>query len=467
MTKKIQPILLILLVAILFTACQKELTDPGANNNTIGTSNGTAKYTLLGGSGNCSGAVISGNYKKGAVLNSSNTMVLKVNVDSIGTYSIATANINGVIFSSSATFTTTGAQTITLTGSGTPVAAGTFAFIPGTNGCSFAITFANGTTNGIAQYTLNGAPDSCTTPIVNGYYFVGVALNATDTVIIKATVTTPGSYTITSNAVNGIIFSATGTFATIGQHTVTLKGSGKAVAAGPFSFTPGTNGCKFAIGFIMPPVSFDCKECSYLPFCVGSKYEYSDTVYTPNFTDTGFTSQSSVRKADYLTSVDTIINGRVFKKIGLNDGISTNYSYINCFNGETTVTAYNIQSTTSGNVITAINTIELKANAGEGTRWKDTSIINSVNYLYSTRTIVKKGISRTLQGVTYNDVILVRVDESALFVDPPAGLVSEGYAEYYIAKGIGLIETIGYAPNPITNENYLAYHSVLKSYFIP
>ena len=204
-----------------------------------------------------------------------------------------------------------------------------------------------------------------------------------------------------------------------------------------------------------------------MPVCVGSKYQYSDTVFTPNYFDTGFTSQTSLRKADYISSADTIIDGRVFKKIGLDNGMSTNYSYTNCFNGETTVIAYNIQSTTSGNTVTAINTIELKANAGEGTSWKDTAIINAVNYLYSTHTIVKKGISRTLLGVTYNNVILVRVDESALFVNPPLGLVSEGYVEYYIAMDIGLIETMGYAPNPVTNETYLAYHSVIKSYFIP
>lgn len=468
MAKKLQNTLLILCAAILFAACQKELTAADVNTNTPGTSSGTAKYSFAGGTSSCSGSVINGTYNKGSVLTSINTIVLKVNVDSIGTYTIATANINGIIFSGSANFTATGAQTITLKGTGTPLAAGNFSFMPGSNGCSFALSFtANGTTNGTAQFTLNGAPDSCTSPKVSGNYFVGIALNATDTVVIKATVTTAGSFTITSNAVNGIIFSATGTFATSGPHTVTLTGSGKPTTAGAFTFTPGTNGCKFAINFITAPVSGDCKECIYLPVCVGSKYEYADTVFTPNFFDTGFTSQTSVRKADYLTSVDTIINGRVFKKVGLDNGINTNYSYVNCFNGETTVIAYNIQSTTSGNVLTAINTIELKANAAEGTNWKDTSVVNTVNYLYSSHTIVKKGISRTLLGVTYNNVILVRVDQSALFVDPPIGLVSEGYVEYYTAKGIGLIETIGYAPNPITNETYLTYHSVIKSYLVP
>ena len=468
MIKRLQHILLILCGAMIFTACQKELNFAGSNTNTPGSGSGTAKFSYAGGTGTCAAAVFTGTYNKGTILNSLNTVTVKVNVDSIGSYTIATANINGIIFSTAGNFTAMGEQTIILNTAGTPLAAGSFNYTPGASGCSFTITVtANGSTNGTAQFTLNGAPDSCTTPKVSGNYFVGVALNAADSVVIKATVTTPGSYTITTNAVNGIIFTASGTFAASGQFTVTLIGAGKPNAAGGFSFTPGTGGCKFAINFITQPVSFDCKECIYLPVCVGSKYQYSDTVFTPNYFDTGFTSQTSLRKADYISSADTIIDGRVFKKIGLDNGMSTNYSYTNCFNGETTVIAYNIQSTTSGNTVTAINTIELKANAGEGTSWKDTAIINAVNYLYSTHTIVKKGISRTLLGVTYNNVILVRVDESALFVNPPLGLVSEGYVEYYIAMDIGLIETMGYAPNPVTNETYLAYHSVIKSYFIP
>ena len=468
MIKKLQQILLILCGAIILTACQKELNFADSNTNTPGSNSGTAMFSYAGGTGACAAAIFSGTYNKGTILNSLNTVTVKVKVDSIGTYTIATANINGIIFSATGNFTSIGEQTIILKAAGTPLASGSFIYTPGASGCSFAITVtANGSTSGTAQFTLNGAPDSCTTPKESGNYFVGVALNAADSVIIKATVTTPGSYTITTNAVNGIIFTASGTFAASGQFTVTLIGAGKPNAAGGFSFTPGTGGCKFAINFITQPVSFDCKECTYLPVCVGSKYQYSDTVFTPNFLDTGFTSQTSLRKVDYISSADTIIDGRVFKKIGLDDGISTNYSYTNCFNGQTTVLAYNLQSTTYGNVLTAFNTIELKANAGEGTSWKDTSVINAVNYFYNTHTIIKKGIGRTLLGVAYNNVILVRVDASALFVNPPLGLVSEGYNEYYIAKGIGLIETIGYIPNPVTNKTYLAYHSVIKSYFIP
>ena len=466
MIKKIQSILLIILGIIFLNACQKELTGFDINTGTPGTNSGTAKYSFLGGTGGCAGAEINGVYNKGTALTTTNTIIIKVNVDSIGTYSIATANINGIIFGSSGNFTATGAQTIILKGAGTPIAAGNFNFTPGAKGCFFSITFtANGTTNGSAQFTLNGAPDSCVNPKVSGNYFVGLAMTDADTVVIKANVTTPGSYTITSNAVNGILFSATGIFTTSGQQTVTLKATGKPIADGVFSFTPGTNGCKFAINFIAP--TDDCKECIYLPFCVGSKYEYEDTIFKPNFIDNSFTSQVNLHKAEFISAIDTTIDGSLFKKINTFNGVNNDYTYVNCTNGETRVIASNITSLTSSNVIVSVNSIELKANAAEGTTWSDTSIIGGVNELYRKHTIIKKGFSKIVFGKTYNDVIEVRIDQSIFYTDPAAGLVDAGFIEFYLAKGVGNIETIGFTENPFTNENYVFYHSVLKSYSIP
>lgn len=66
------------------------------------------------------GTIVNGFYKSGVVLNSTNTVTLKVNVTSIGTYNIFTNTINGYSFSKSGSFTTTGTQNIVLNGSGTP-----------------------------------------------------------------------------------------------------------------------------------------------------------------------------------------------------------------------------------------------------------------------------------------------------------------------------------------------------------
>ena len=461
MIKKLQSVFLLVFSMLFFIACQKELNFPDTNTNTPGTSNGTAKYSFAGGSGNCAGAVISGVYNKGTALNSLNTIAIKVNIDSVGSYTIATANINGIIFSCSGVFTTTGAQTIVLKASGTPLGAGNFTYVPGTNGCSFNITVtANGALSGTAQFTFNGAPDSCITPIVSGNYIVGTVMNAADSVTVKVTVTTPGSYSVSTNSLNGILFLASGTFATSGQHIITLTGSGKPLNPGPFAFTPGTNGCKFTINFAAVT---DCKECIYIPFCVGSKYDFIDTISNPF----GGNDSAYPRHSEYLSAVDTTINGMVSKRINTFDGTNNNYFYTNCQNGDTRVIANNVQSTTSGNMLTAINSIELKANAPEGTVWTDTSTIGSVNKLYRTHTIVQKGISRTVLGVTYNDIIRVKVEQNIYYTDPAAGLISAGISDYYFAKGIGVVEVIGYGENPITNQLYVAVHSVLKFYYVP
>lgn len=74
-----------------------------------------AGYTL-----NCSSAKVNGVYVKGTALKPENTITLNVNVSTIGSYNIQTEVTNGISFSASGIFTTTGTQTITLVGTGTP-----------------------------------------------------------------------------------------------------------------------------------------------------------------------------------------------------------------------------------------------------------------------------------------------------------------------------------------------------------
>ena len=111
---------------------------------------GTAVYSLEGNPGSCSGAIVNGTYTAGTPVTAANTVALKVNVSSLGSYSISTTTANGISFSGTGTFTATGVQTILLTAPGTPATAGTFnhtATAPGTPGtsCTFSVT-SSGTT---------------------------------------------------------------------------------------------------------------------------------------------------------------------------------------------------------------------------------------------------------------------------------------------------------------------------------
>ncbi len=101
-----------------------------------------ATYTLAGAPATCTAPVVSGSYLVGTTLNTTNKVVVKVDVTTPGAYTISTNTVNGMKFTGAGTFATAGAgQTVTLTGLGTPLAAGTFIFTPavGTSGCTFDI----------------------------------------------------------------------------------------------------------------------------------------------------------------------------------------------------------------------------------------------------------------------------------------------------------------------------------------
>lgn len=101
-----------------------------------------AVFTLDGAPNGCNSYIVAGNYTVGSTASASNTVKLNVTVTTPGAYVITTNTVNGISFSGAGTLAA-GAQVITLTASGTPLAAGTFnTFAPNiTNSCSFAITF--------------------------------------------------------------------------------------------------------------------------------------------------------------------------------------------------------------------------------------------------------------------------------------------------------------------------------------
>ena len=251
------PLILSVAVSIFLFSCEKEFSIENGNTPAGGgSSTGTAVYTFVGGSGNCTDAIVNGVYSAGSPLTSSNTLVVQVNVTTIGSYILSTNSLNGISFTGSGAFTAPGVQTITLTGAGTPTDAGTFPFQPGTSGCSTSVTVtgANATP---AVFSFDGGTGECTDAVINGAYITGTALTAANTVIVKVNVDTIGSYNISTSSSNGVSFSASGSFTATGPQTITLQGTGTPAAVGLFTFSVGTNGCSFSIIFlpsvVVPP----------------------------------------------------------------------------------------------------------------------------------------------------------------------------------------------------------------------
>ena len=87
-----------------------------------------------------------------------------------------------------------------------------------------------------ASYSI-GTGGSCANTTVNGNYTVGNPLNSTETVTLDATVTKTGSWSISTNTLNGYGFSGSGAFANTGTVQVTIYGIGTPVAAQTDNFT--------------------------------------------------------------------------------------------------------------------------------------------------------------------------------------------------------------------------------------
>lgn len=206
----------ILLLAI---ACHKEYSYEGGSVPLVAT--GSLSDSL----GNCGAITISGSYKPDVALTGNNYITVQANISSPGSYTIYTDTVNGYYFNATGYAGAIGFQSVKLKGYGTPLVAAAAGFTLHFNdgSCMFTISPDSATLN------LSG---NCNAIHVNGIYKEGMSLDAGDTVNILVNVTSPGSYSIETSAVNGISFSATGAFTTTGNYLVTLTGSGTPVSAG-------------------------------------------------------------------------------------------------------------------------------------------------------------------------------------------------------------------------------------------
>lgn len=140
--------LLSFLCITLIISCQKEASFE-TNQPTGPSSSGTAIFTFQGSGSNCMNSSVAGVYAKGTALTNANNVTLEVNVATAGTWKINTGSVTGFFYAGSGTFTTTGVQTITLNGSGTPGAIGnqTFSVVVGSGTCTFNVPVTATSTN--------------------------------------------------------------------------------------------------------------------------------------------------------------------------------------------------------------------------------------------------------------------------------------------------------------------------------
>jgi hypothetical protein len=234
------------LLATVFLACQRELSFESGGSGT------PSDGSLQGAPGNCLGDSVGGIYKKDTNLNTANFIDVKVNVLTPGSFTISSDTVNGFYFRATGTFASAGINTVRLQGTGKPLVVGTNSFniTYDSTTCVVPITTVLGTSGGgSAVFSLTGTPGACTGATVQGTYTANVATTASNTATINVTVTTPGTYNIVTSTVNGIYFTASGTFAAAGAQTVILQATGTPTPAGPITIpiTAGTSSCSFPL----------------------------------------------------------------------------------------------------------------------------------------------------------------------------------------------------------------------------
>jgi len=123
-----------------------------------------------------------------------------------------------------------------------------------------------------ATGNLGSSAGTCTPVVISGSYTKGIAMDATNTVLVQVNVATPGNYSISTNLLNGVKFTRTGNFTTAGVQNVLLNAVGIPANSGNqiYSVSFGSSSCNFSLNFATDNASLD-----YFPTTANSNWTYS------------------------------------------------------------------------------------------------------------------------------------------------------------------------------------------------
>lgn len=441
-------------VLLFFAACQKELSfETGATPSA-----GSLQSDVAG---DCLPKTVAGVYEEGKVLDpATNYIDVQVVVTKAGSYTIYTDTLNGTYFRATGTFTTAGANTVRLIGNGTPSNDGIFNYTVTytTSECVVAVTVL--ATGGAvdAVFTLNGAPNQCMNYVLAGDYIAGTAMTASNTVLINVNVTTPGTYTITTQQSNGMTFAGAGTLANTGDQTITLTATGTPAAAGNTNFPVqvGANTCSFAVDVAGAPSAFD-----YFPRTAGSNWSYQYDA-TPD--------DSLLVRVKPAT---VTIGGNVYNVFEATLDAAGGFDDVGNYrkSGSNYYTYTDLGSFFNMDAPFNLDYIFLKDNVAAGATWMSGNVDGAVSGVaVSVRivfTIDQKDVAVTVNGTNYTNVIVVTEKYEADFGTGFFDLTDQiGYYKSYYARDIGLIKQDYYQEDgnpdpPLFYEQDIRRHQVL------
>jgi hypothetical protein len=252
-------------------------------------------------SGDCSPKLVGGSYTPGSTLTDSNYLEVSIFTDGPGAYTIVSDTVNGYSFKGAGTVADSGMTTIRLKGSGKPTSAGTniFTIRFDTSICAVSITVVP------PVVTFGG----CTSTI-NGTYTQGMPLAASHTVSIDHVYNTAGTFTVSTDTVNGYSFRKVVTVATPGNQTIQLAGSGQPSNSGTNHFNVRfgsgipADTCGFNVPVVAaPPPPAPPAPDTYFPLTQTSYWTYNDREFGSGPNDT----------SKYTVTGTDVLGGRTYQ----------------------------------------------------------------------------------------------------------------------------------------------------------
>jgi hypothetical protein len=411
--------------------CDIQVTVQGSGGGGGGGTN--AVYTLVAGGtpSNCATTVVNGAYTQNTGLTGTNTATITVNVTTIGAYTISAAG-GGMTFTSAGTFTSTGNQNVTLSGSGTPTTSGAnvITFAAPNNSCNFTVNVTP-SGGGNAVGTLAGAPGACSPVTVNGFYVESTATGTSNTAGVTVNVTTAGSYTISTNTVNGLSFSSSGNLSVGNNQVINLNASGTPTTAGnqTFTVTFGSSSCTFTVQ-VLPN--------DYFPRSVGSNWSY----------EINDAAADSLYRVVNPATITALTN--TYQIFLANDGTGLDSSGYYRRSGGDYIEWFDAGGYLGYDAPVWGTYIMVKDNVAANTVWKSSGYAGSaqgtaLNVRFSYKLLQKDvpvTIASSIGNTTYNNVLVV---EEKLELEVTPGVwqditnTIDFFGKAYYARGIGLI----------------------------
>jgi len=291
----------------------------------------------------------------------------------------------------------------------------------------FKTTLGNGIKISASTGVLGDSSGNCKPAVLSGTYTQGVAMTAANTARVQVVVATAGTYTISTNTVNGVTFSNSGTFINTGTQDVILTASGNSSLSGNQNFTLhyGNSQCAFSVNFL-PGVS---ASGDYLPLTPKSNWIFGLV---------GGTSADNI----YLKVIDYApkLNGNTYNTI--TQGISgtapaDDSSYYKKGNGDY-YQYMNLATTYQFDPPATLDLLILKDYAAQGATWNSSAINGSIGGVpfsgYIKMTILEKAVAVKIGSFDFPDVIKVKYE---LFMNGVPLAVQT--SERWFAKNVGEI----------------------------